>query len=59
MNKLSIKEGRPIELEDGRIVRFSREKQDFEILINDEWVSPEEKIYWKDIVEVMMPPHWD
>lgn len=67
MNKLThckglpfkIKEGRPIELEDGRIVRFSREKQDFEIFINGEWVSTEEKIYWKDVVEVTMPPHWD
>ena len=57
--ELSLREGRPVELEDGRIIRFSQKKEDFEQFLNGEWVDPPERVYWADLADVMFPPRWD
>lgn len=37
MKELTLFEGRPILLNNGRIIRFSKEKLEFEELIDNEW----------------------
>jgi len=37
MKELTLFEGRPILLNNGRIIRFSKEKLEFEELVDSEW----------------------
>ena len=59
MSNLKFSDGLPIELDDGRIVRYSKLSHSFEELVDGEWKEPSEPVLWADVRESISPPTWD